>query len=593
MAGRRIEYNIVGRYVNENNARDIIGYHIESIDKNKSMKCSIEQIAFLVGKGQILNCTAQLYKDKILFRGNGISLDSLPIQKIHVESKSKTYNKSSEIQQKPRTVEQKLIENKQLNSSNNTGINNRGIQNNIDLFNKYYNNTVSKLLLKQIQPNNLMDSYDNIISELESKYSNAAYNLDDYWNFENDILDIRINIDGKQGNMYYISLNKWGFNYNTMVSEEREKLIISESTLYLLDNSFKDYIVKLGFKDDAKKYKRAHYHQVIIRLRAFKHIVEYKWLKIQYLKANNKYFESRLDKQLVVCIGNYANSAKNRLAQDLVDVIAFNSRARKIIMFNNDNISLQSRHISKEDYLTLIHEMCHSYTDVIYGTNWEANREDWGDKVWGLEESYGKQLKCHGRKFGNVVKLISIRTGLAFNDIMGYGLRTYQSDTLKSEIIQLYNQATFVRGHRDSYDNWYKNNKYTFINILDQQLDQILTNTNCNSTVSIDNTVQYKAQRRSYFDNTKNDLIDSYDIIYPPFIVDITDNKSFNERYRIMITDKNKKDQSVCIKLKVYRDYKNNMGYLVGEVEVNLEDNNINKYVSSISKLINKDIQSV
>lgn len=143
MAGRHIKYNIIGRYVNENNARDTIGYHIESIDKNKSMKCSIEQIAFLVGKGQILNCTVQLYKDKILFRGNGISLDSLPIQKIHVESKSKTYNKSSEIQQKPRTVEQKLIENKQLNSSNNTGINNRGIQNNIDLFNKYYNNTPS------------------------------------------------------------------------------------------------------------------------------------------------------------------------------------------------------------------------------------------------------------------------------------------------------------------------------------------------------------------------------------------------------------------------------------------------------------------
>lgn len=96
------QYNIVGRYINEDDARDIVGYHLKNLDGTKQGKYSIEQVAFLVGKDQVLNCTAQLYKDKVLFRGKGISLESLPIQKVKInkdkttdraENKGKTENK--------------------------------------------------------------------------------------------------------------------------------------------------------------------------------------------------------------------------------------------------------------------------------------------------------------------------------------------------------------------------------------------------------------------------------------------------------------------------------------------------------------------
>ena len=73
---RRIEYQIVGRYMT---GSDVTGYHLQSIDTGKSGKFTKDQVCFLVGRGQITNCTAQLYNDKVLLRGNGIKLDDLPV----------------------------------------------------------------------------------------------------------------------------------------------------------------------------------------------------------------------------------------------------------------------------------------------------------------------------------------------------------------------------------------------------------------------------------------------------------------------------------------------------------------------------------
>ena len=78
MARQRILYNIVGRYMNPNDSRNVSGYHIQAVDGGKSGRMSFEQTCFLVGRGQIPNVTAQLYKDKILLRGVGIDLASLP-----------------------------------------------------------------------------------------------------------------------------------------------------------------------------------------------------------------------------------------------------------------------------------------------------------------------------------------------------------------------------------------------------------------------------------------------------------------------------------------------------------------------------------
>jgi hypothetical protein len=77
MAAPRVQYQIVGRYMD---GKDVTGYHLQSLESGKSGKYTREQIAYLVGRGQITNCEAQIYKDKLLLRGVGMSLDELPVQ---------------------------------------------------------------------------------------------------------------------------------------------------------------------------------------------------------------------------------------------------------------------------------------------------------------------------------------------------------------------------------------------------------------------------------------------------------------------------------------------------------------------------------
>lgn len=77
MGAKRIEYQIVGRYMS---GKSVTGYHLQSIDSGKSGRYTKEQVCFLVGRDQITNCTGQIYQDTILLRGKGMSLDDLPVQ---------------------------------------------------------------------------------------------------------------------------------------------------------------------------------------------------------------------------------------------------------------------------------------------------------------------------------------------------------------------------------------------------------------------------------------------------------------------------------------------------------------------------------
>jgi len=74
---KRTEYQIVGRYMD---GKEVTAYHLQSIDTGKSGRYTRDQVAFLVGRDQITNCTAQIYQDKLILRGNGMSLDDLPVQ---------------------------------------------------------------------------------------------------------------------------------------------------------------------------------------------------------------------------------------------------------------------------------------------------------------------------------------------------------------------------------------------------------------------------------------------------------------------------------------------------------------------------------
>lgn len=77
MGAKRVEYQIVGRYMD---GKEVTGYHLQSLSTGKAGRFTREQIAFLVGRGQITNCTGQLYGDRVLLRGVGCNLDSLPVQ---------------------------------------------------------------------------------------------------------------------------------------------------------------------------------------------------------------------------------------------------------------------------------------------------------------------------------------------------------------------------------------------------------------------------------------------------------------------------------------------------------------------------------
>ena len=75
MAGKRVQYQIIGRYLN---GTEVVGYHLQSIDTGKAGRYTREQVCYLVGRDQVTNCTGQIYQDKVLLRGKGISLEDLP-----------------------------------------------------------------------------------------------------------------------------------------------------------------------------------------------------------------------------------------------------------------------------------------------------------------------------------------------------------------------------------------------------------------------------------------------------------------------------------------------------------------------------------
>lgn len=77
MGAKRTEYQIVGRYME---GKEIVGYHLQSIETGKSGRYSREQVCYLVGRDQVTNCTGQIYQDKVILRGKGMSLDDLPVQ---------------------------------------------------------------------------------------------------------------------------------------------------------------------------------------------------------------------------------------------------------------------------------------------------------------------------------------------------------------------------------------------------------------------------------------------------------------------------------------------------------------------------------
>lgn len=86
MGAKRVQYQIVGRYMD---GKEVTAYHLQSLDSGKAGRYSREQTAYLVGRGQVTNCSGQIYQDKLLLRGVDCSLDDLPVQQENGELRRK------------------------------------------------------------------------------------------------------------------------------------------------------------------------------------------------------------------------------------------------------------------------------------------------------------------------------------------------------------------------------------------------------------------------------------------------------------------------------------------------------------------------
>lgn len=71
-----VMYQIVGRFLC---GKEVTGYQLKNLNTSKLERYSKEQVCLLVGRRQITNCDAQLYKDKVILRGVGMQLESLPV----------------------------------------------------------------------------------------------------------------------------------------------------------------------------------------------------------------------------------------------------------------------------------------------------------------------------------------------------------------------------------------------------------------------------------------------------------------------------------------------------------------------------------
>ena len=55
------------------------------METGKSKRYSKEQVCYLVGRGQVTNCSGRLYKDQVLLEGVGMELKNLPVQQVDGE----------------------------------------------------------------------------------------------------------------------------------------------------------------------------------------------------------------------------------------------------------------------------------------------------------------------------------------------------------------------------------------------------------------------------------------------------------------------------------------------------------------------------
>ena len=100
---------------------DTVAYGVLSED-GQERRLTEEQLAFLVGREQIINVTAQLYKDRVIFRGKDCSISEMPVIQVNKQYNELLKNKQNNINTSNKNTSSINTSNKNtssINTSNN------------------------------------------------------------------------------------------------------------------------------------------------------------------------------------------------------------------------------------------------------------------------------------------------------------------------------------------------------------------------------------------------------------------------------------------------------------------------------------------
>lgn len=93
MARQRTQYKLVGRYLRGN---DTVYYGLIT-PEGKEVRATEEVMAYYVGREQVVNIKAQLYQNKVLFRGLDCDIRNLPTIQLN-NNKINTINNNKHIE---------------------------------------------------------------------------------------------------------------------------------------------------------------------------------------------------------------------------------------------------------------------------------------------------------------------------------------------------------------------------------------------------------------------------------------------------------------------------------------------------------------
>ena len=371
-----------------------------------------------------------------------------------------------------------------------------------------------KLGINEFVPNN---TYEYIIKQLLSKYSDFAYNMEKTMWFSDmhlySSLPSTIKVVNHLNNIWYIETNVWE-------SGDCIKLAVSETTLQLIRYEYPDIISEeINNSIDIHQYKYCHYHELAIRLGAFSKIPQYKKIKLKFMKYNTDIFDDKITHDIIFMVGEYKQGTH---FDDLEGCAGYSKKGSEsgnrspiIIMKYKYFKSVNDiDNLNRGNTGTMLHEMSHAYVDAVYGTNWETDPACMGDVLYGIDKTkHPEQYKCHGLRFGNTIKMVSEKTGLSFDELFSYGVHVDNTKRNTDFTKLIPNDAAYDCSRTNESDLRFTNPDYVV-----------------HSGIHSYKTTDYK---KSY-SNIKNELISKQDKLSQFFmkkfnielVFNITDNES-------------------------------------------------------------------